>query len=86
MPTLARPLTSRHIVAQVAEFAEWKRQEDCKPKHFQSHEINRAIERLGPVSIGDLAKATGYTIDRIIEHVEHFVSLKTPKLRVDPTR
>jgi hypothetical protein len=76
-------IKSTDVVTQLLPFAETKRQEDCQQQHYDSHTINRAIERNPGATISQLVLLTGLPESRIIEHVDHFANkLKLPKLRV----
>ena len=76
-------LSEDDVVIQLEPFAEWKRQEDCKELHFDSHTINRAIEAKPRSTIKKLSKLAGLPVPKIIEHVQHFMGLQTPKLGIE---
>jgi hypothetical protein len=52
------------------------------PKMPEGHRIHDAIERLGSATVKRVCEETGYSVDRVVDHIKHHMKLKRPKFEI----
>jgi hypothetical protein len=58
-----------------------KRTEELKTQKMQeSHRLDELIERAVRISVGELCKETGYSLGRVLDHVNYLISKGWAKL------
>lgn len=69
------------VVERVADFQYRKPSAELvTPRMQESHRINKLLDKVGKASIKQIARQTGLSVERILEHVTYFLGLKKQKI------
>jgi hypothetical protein len=78
------PIRESDVVIFRLPYPQRKRIDAIKAKNNRDgHRIHDTIERLGSATVKQISTASGYSVERVIGHVQYHMGLKKPRLEIN---